>query len=110
MDRQVRQWLERAEKDDWNASARLGKYYEEGWAGVEKSEEEAEKRYKAGINHGNALSMFFDGLMLEKKPGRHSEAETLISRAASIGLPSAIKWRRENNVPPPEINPDDERQ
>jgi TPR repeat protein len=110
MDRQARQWLERAEKDDCNASARLGKYYEEGWAGVEKSEEEAEKRYKAGINQGNALSMFFDGLMLENRPGRHSEAETLISRAASMGLPSAIKWCRENNVPIPEMNPDDERQ
>ena len=110
LDRQARQWWERAEKDDWNASARLGKCYEEGWGGVEKSEEEAEKRYKAGANHGNALSMFFYGLMIEKKPGRHSEAEKLISRAAALGLPSAIKWCKENNVPFAEIKPDDEHQ
>jgi TPR repeat protein len=70
MDRNAIKWWERAEKDDWNASARLGKCYEEGWGGVEKSEGEAEKRYKEGITHGNALSMLFYGLMLEKKPGR----------------------------------------
>jgi TPR repeat protein len=108
LDRQAKQWWERAEKDDWNASARLGKYYEEGWGGLEKSPEEAEKRYKAGINHGNALSMFFYGLMIEKKPGRHNEAVKLISRAAALGLPSAIKWCKENKVPIPEIKADDE--
>src|SRR5271166_621549 len=70
LDRQARQWWERAEKDDWNASAHLGQCYEEGWGGVEKSEEEAEKRYKAGADHGNALSMFLYGLTLAKKPGR----------------------------------------
>jgi len=111
LDRQARQWWERAaDKDDWNASAHLGQFYEEGWGGVKKSDEEAEKRYKTGADHGNALSMFFYGLMIEKQPGRHSEAEKLISRAAAIGLPSAIKWCRENNVPIAEIKPEDERQ
>jgi len=103
MDRNAIKWWERAEKDDWNASARLGKCYEEGWGGVEKSEGEAEKRYKEGITHGNALSMFFYGLMLEKKPGRQSEAETLISRAAAAGFPSARKWCKENNVTVTEV-------
>src|SRR5271165_368316 len=107
LDRQARQWWERAEKDDWNASAHLGQCYEEGWGGVEKSPEEAEKRYKAGADHGNALSMFFYGLMLEKKPGRHSEAEKLISRAAAAGLQSAIKWCRENSVPVAEVRLED---
>jgi TPR repeat protein len=110
LDRQARQWWERAEKDDWNASARLGKYYEEGWGGIEKNEAEAEKRYKAGASHGNALSMFFYGLFIEKKPGRRNEAEKLISRAATAGLPSAIKWCKENKVPVAEIKPVDERQ
>ena len=110
LDRQARQWWERAEKDDWNASAHLGQCYEKGWGGVEKSAEEAEKRYKAGAEHGNTLSIFFYGLMLEKKPGRHSEAEKLISRAAAAGLPSAIKWCRENNVPIAEAKADDEHQ
>src|SRR5271165_912085 len=106
LDRQARQWWEpAAEKDDWNASAHLGQFYEEGWGGVKKSEEEAEKRYKTGADHGNALSMFFYGLMIEKKPGRHSEAGQLISRAAAIGLPSAIKWCRESNVPIAEVTP-----
>ncbi len=108
LDRRARNCWERAEKDDWNAAARLGKYYQEGWGGLEKSEEEAEKRYKAGTDHGNALSMFFYGLMLEKKPGRRSEAEKLISRAASVGLPSAIKWCKENNVPVAETKADEE--
>jgi TPR repeat protein len=98
LDRQARQWWERAEKDDWNASAHLGKCYEEGWGGVEKSEEQAEKRYKGGADNGNALSMLFYGLMIENKPGRRNEAETLISRAATAGLPSAIKWCKDNNV------------
>jgi TPR repeat protein len=98
LDRQARQWWERAEKDDWNASAHLGKCYEEGWGGVEKSEEQAEKRYKGGVDNGNALSMLFYGLLIENKPGRRNEAETLISRAATAGLPSAIKWCKDNNV------------
>ena len=83
-------WIDRPDsggnaprKDDWNAAAHLGKFYEEGWGGVEKSEEEAEIRYKGGVNHGNALSMLFYGLMIEKKPARRSEAEKLISRAAT---------------------------
>jgi TPR repeat protein len=108
LDRSAAEWWKRAEKDDWSAAAHLGKCYEEGWA-VEKSEEEAEKRYKAGRDHGNALCMFFYGLMLEKK-GRHSEAVTLISQAAAKGLPSAIKWLRDNKMPIPEIRPDDELQ
>src|SRR5580704_4105191 len=110
LDRQARQWWEHAEKDDWNAAAHLGKFYEEGWGGVEKSEEQAEIRYKGGVNHGNALSMLFYGLMIEKKPARRSEAETLISRAATAGLPSAIKWCKDNNVTFGEKRPNDDRQ
>src|SRR5271165_1878748 len=110
LDRQARQWWERAEKDDWNAAAHLGKFYEEGWGGVEKSEEQAEIRYKGGVNHGNALSMLFYGLMIERKPARRSEAETLISRAATAGLPSAIKWCKDNNVTFGEKRPYDDRQ
>jgi serine/threonine protein kinase/TPR repeat protein len=99
LDRQARRWWERAEKDDWNAAAHLGKCYEEGWGGVEKNEAEAEKRYKAGASHGNALSMFFYALFLEKKPGHRSETESLMARAAGMGLPSAVKWCKDNNVP-----------
>jgi serine/threonine protein kinase/TPR repeat protein/chaperone required for assembly of F1-ATPase len=110
LDRQARKWWERAEKEDWNASARLGKCYEEAWGGVEKNDAEAEKRYKGGTSHGNALSMFFYGLFLEKKPGRRSEVESLIAQAAAMGLPSAVKWCRENNVPFQEMKPDDVRQ
>jgi serine/threonine protein kinase/TPR repeat protein len=98
LDQQARQWWERAEKDDWNAAAHLGQCYEKGWGGVEKSEEQAEKRYKAGVDHANRLCMFFYGLMIEKKPGRRSEAEALITRAANAGLPSAIQWCKEKNV------------
>jgi hypothetical protein len=36
--------------------------------------------------------------MIEKKPGRRSEAEVLITKAAAAGLPSAIKWCKEKNV------------
>jgi TPR repeat protein len=110
LDRQARQWWERAaEKEDWNASARLGQCYAEGWGGVEKSEEEAEKRYQEGVNHGNALSMFFYGLLIEKKPDRRTQAETLISQAATAGLPSAIKWCKENKVNFSEAKSEDER-
>jgi TPR repeat protein len=98
LDRQARQWWERAEKDDWNAAAHLAQCYEKGWGGVEKSEEQAEKRYKAGVDRGNRLSMFFYGLMIEKKQGRRSDAEALISRAATAGLPSAIQWCKNKNV------------
>jgi len=106
LDRRARRWWERAEKDDWNASAHLGKCYEEGWGG-EKNEAEAEKRYKAGASHGNALSMFLYGLFLEKKPGHRSETESLMVRAAAMGLPSAIKWCKENSVPIQETKADD---
>ena len=69
--RQARQWWEgAAEKGDWNASAYLGQQYELGIGGVERNEEEAEQRYKAGASHGNPLSLFFSGLFLEKKPER----------------------------------------
>jgi TPR repeat protein len=98
LDRQARQWWEKAEKDDWNAAAHLGKCYEEGWSGVEKNETEAEKRYKAGVDHGNALSMLFYGLMIQSQPERRAEGESLISRAATVGLPSAIKWCKDHNV------------
>jgi TPR repeat protein len=108
LDRQARRWWERAEKDDWNASAHLGKCYEEGWGGVERNEAEAEKRYKAGASHGNALSMFFYALILEKRPGQRSETESLMVRAAAMGLPSAAKWCKENNVPIQETKADEE--
>jgi TPR repeat protein/tRNA A-37 threonylcarbamoyl transferase component Bud32 len=109
-ERQARIWWERAaEKGDWNASAHLGQYYEEGRGGVPKSEQEAEKRYKEGINHGNASSMFLYGLLIEKEPGRHSEAETFISQAATLGLGSAKTWCKENNVNFTEVAPGDER-
>jgi serine/threonine protein kinase/TPR repeat protein len=99
LDRQARQYWERAAKDDWNAAAHLGKCYEEGWSGVDKNEAQAEKLYKGGVEHGNALSMLFYGLMIQNKPGRRPEAENLISRAAAVGIPSAIKWCKDNNVP-----------
>jgi len=99
LDRQARRWWERAENSDWNASARLAKCYEEGWGSLEKNDEEAEKRYKAGASHGNALSLFFYGLFLEKKPERKSESAKLIAQAAEMGLPSAAKWCKDNNVP-----------
>jgi TPR repeat protein len=109
LDRQARQWWERAsDKEDWNATAHLGKCYEEGWGGVEKSEEQAEKFYKKGVDHGNALSMLFYGLMIQNKPGRRTEAENSISRAATVGLPSAVKWCKDNNIPFGEKKPDDD--
>jgi TPR repeat protein len=90
--RQARQWWERAaEKDDWNASAQLGQMYEKGLGGLRKNEEEAEKRYKEGVNHGNELSMFFYGLLIDRR-GWHAEARRLISQAAMAGIPSAIRW------------------
>jgi serine/threonine protein kinase/TPR repeat protein len=100
LDREAGKWYERAAaKGDWNASARLGRFYENGWGGLEKSDEEAEKRYQEGVKQANPLSMFFYGqFLIEKKPDRRSEAETLISQAASAGVPSAIKWCKENKV------------
>jgi serine/threonine protein kinase len=110
LDRQAREWWERAAKEgDWNASARLGQFYAEGSGGVEKNEAEAEKRYQEGVNHGNALSMFLYGLLIEKEPGRRAEAETLMREAAAGGLPSAVKWCKENNVTFTEARSDDER-
>ena len=98
--RQATAWWTRAdEKGDWNASAHLGQCYELGWGGIQKDEAEAEKRYKDGVDHGNAISMFFYGLFINKKFGRHAEAANWISRAAAAGLPSAVKWCKDNNVP-----------
>jgi serine/threonine protein kinase/TPR repeat protein len=108
-DRQARDWWEQAAaKEDWNAVARLGQFYQEGWGGLQKNEAEAEKRYQEGAEHGNVLSMFFYGLLIEKKPGRRGEAEGLISKAASAGLPSAEKWCSENNVTFSEVRSDDQ--
>ena len=107
-DRQAREWWERAAaKEDWNAMARVAQCYQEGWGGLPKNESEAEKRYEQGVEHGNVLSMFFYGLLIEKKPGRRAEAEGLISKAASAGLPSAEKWCSENNVTFSEVRSDD---
>jgi serine/threonine protein kinase/TPR repeat protein len=100
-------WEQAAAKDDWNAMARVGQCYQEGWGGLQKNEAEAEKRYQMGVEHGNVLSMFFYGLLIEKKPGRRSEAEGLISKAASAGLPSAEKWCSENNVTFSEVRLDE---
>jgi serine/threonine protein kinase/TPR repeat protein len=107
-DRQAREWWERAAaKEDWNAMARVAQCYQEGWGGLPKNESEAEKRYEQGVEHGNVLSMFFYGLLIEKKPGRRTEAEGLISKAASAGLPSAEKWCSENNVTFSEVRSDE---
>jgi serine/threonine protein kinase/TPR repeat protein len=107
-DKQARAWWEQAAaKEDWNATARLGQCYAEGWGGLQKNEAEAEKRYQAGVEHGNVLSMFFYGLLIEKRPGRRAEAENLISKAASAGLPSAEKWCSENNVTFTELRSDE---
>jgi TPR repeat protein len=78
--------------------ARLGQCYQEGRGGLQKNEEEAEKLYKEGADHGNVLSLFLYGLLIAKKPERSNEAEALIKKAASAGLSSAIKWCKENNV------------
>jgi serine/threonine protein kinase/TPR repeat protein len=108
-DRQARDWWEQAAaKQDWNAMARLGQFYQEGWGGLQKNEAEAEKRYREGADHGNVLSMFFYGLLIDKKPGRKAEAEDLIGKAASAGLPSAEKWCSENNVTFSEVRLDDQ--
>ena len=107
-DKQAREWWEQAAaKEDWNATARLGQCYAQGWGGLQKNEAEAEKRYQTGVEHGNVLSMFFYGLLIEKRPGRRAEAENLISKAASAGLPSAEKWCSENNVTFTELRSDE---
>jgi uncharacterized protein len=107
-DKQAREWWEQAAaKEDWNATARLGQCYAEGWGGLQKNEAEAEKRYQAGVEHGNVLSMFFYGLLIEKRPGRRADAENLIGKAASAGLPSAEKWCSENNVTFTELRSDE---
>ena len=108
-DRQARVWWEQAAaKQDWNAMAHLGQCYQEGWGGLQKNETEAEKHYQAGAEHGNVLSMFLYGLLIEKKPGQRSEAEEMIGKAASAGLPSAEKWCSENNVTFSEVRSDEQ--
>ena len=107
-ERQAREWWEQAAaKEDWNALARLGQCYQEGWGGLQKNEAEAEKRYQQGAQHGNVLSMFLYGVLIQKKPERRAEAEDLISKAASAGLPSAEKWCSENNVTFSEVRSDE---
>jgi TPR repeat protein len=108
--RQARIWWEKAANGDWNAVAHLGQFYEVGVGGVEKNEEEAERLYQEGASHGNALSMFFYGLLIDKKPGRHADAEKFIKLAATAGIPSARKWCKEHDVSFPEAVPDDDRQ
>src|SRR5258708_34429849 len=73
---QARQWWERAaEKNDWNASARLGQFYQEGLGGLTKSDEQAERLYREGIKHENNLSKYWDALyLIEKKRDLRSEA------------------------------------
>lgn len=108
LDRQARAWWERStEKGDWYAAAHLGQFYEEGRGGVEKNDQEAEKLYKKGIDHSNSLCLYNDGLLLAKKSDRRSEAESLMSQAASAGQPKARAWCRENNVAFTEVKADD---
>jgi len=70
----------------------------------------AEQPFSRGASHGNALSLFFYGLFLEKKPERKSEAPKLIAQAAEMGLPSAAKWCKDNNVAFQESKGEDDRQ
>jgi TPR repeat protein len=107
LESEARQWWEKsAAKGNYYALAHLGQMMEKGIAGYEKNEEEAEKRYKEGIRHGNPLSMFYYGLMLGKKPDRQDESETWIGRAAAMGLAAAITWLGEHHLPIPEKKTD----
>ena len=112
LDVQARQWWQRAaDKNDWNASARLGLFYQEGLGGLKQSDEEAEKRFQNGIKHENNLSKYYYAqFLLEKKPDRRSEAESLMGQAATAGIPSARTWCKENHVNFSEAVTDDERQ
>jgi len=109
---QARQWWERAaEKNDWSASARLGQFYQAGLGGLTKSDEQAERLYQEGVKHGNTLSKYYYALFLiEKKPDRRSEAEDLMSQAATAGVQSARKWCEQNNVKLNKAVPDVEQQ
>jgi serine/threonine protein kinase len=109
---QARHWWERAtEKEDWNAAARLGLFYQEGLGGLKKSSEEAEKRYQEGVKHENNLSKYYYAqFLLEKKPERRSEAENLMSQAATAGIQSARIWCKANKVSFTEALPEDEQQ
>jgi serine/threonine protein kinase/TPR repeat protein len=107
LESEARQWWEKsAAKGNYYALAHLGQMMEKGIGGYEKNEEEAEKRYKEGIRHGNPLSMFYYGLMLGKKPDRQNESETWIGRAAAMGLAAAISWLGEHHLPIPEKKTD----
>ena len=107
LESEARQWWEKsAAKGNYYALAHLGQMMEKGVGGYEKNEEEAEKRYKEGIRHGNPLSMFYYGLMLGKKPDRQNESETWIGRAAAMGLAAAISWLGEHHLPIPDKKTD----
>jgi TPR repeat protein len=97
---QARQWWERAAaQNDWNASARLGLFYQEGLGGLTKSDEQAERLYQEGVKHESNLSKYYyASFLLEKKPDRRNEAENLMSQAAAAGIPSARIWCEQNNV------------
>ena len=107
---QARQWLERAAaKGDWTATARLGQFYQEGLGGLTKSDEQAEKLYQEAIKHDNPLSKYWYALFLiQKKPDRRSEAENLMSQAATAGMQSARIWCEQNNAKFDKPIPDDE--
>jgi TPR repeat protein len=107
---QARQWWERAAaKDDWTATARLGTFYQEGLGGLTKSDKQAEKLYQEAIKHENTLGKYWYALFLiEKKPDRRSEAENLMSQAATAGVQSARTWCEQNNVTFNKVVPDDE--
>jgi TPR repeat protein/tRNA A-37 threonylcarbamoyl transferase component Bud32 len=112
LDVEARHWWERAaEKDDWNASARLALFYQEGLGGLKKSAEEAEKRYQEGIKHENNLSKYYYAqFLIEMKPDRRGEAENLMSQAATAGIQSAKIWCKANNVIFAEVLTDDQQQ
>jgi serine/threonine protein kinase/TPR repeat protein len=107
---QARQWWERAaEKNDWNASARLGQFYQAGLGGLTKSDEQAERLYQEGVKHENTLSKYYyASFLLEKKPDRRAEAEDLMSQAATAGVSSARIWCEQNHVKFNKAGPDDE--
>jgi TPR repeat protein len=97
---QARQWWERAAaKNDWTATARLGLFYQQGLGGLTKNDEQAEKFYQEAVKHENTLGKYWYALFLvEKKPDRRSEAENLMSEAATAGMQSARNWCEQNDV------------
>ncbi|MBV9875897.1 MAG: PEGA domain-containing protein, partial [Verrucomicrobia bacterium] len=107
---QARQWWERAAaKNDWTATARLGLFYQQGLGGLTKSDEQAEKFYQEAIKHENTLAKYWYALFLiEKHPDRRSEAEDLMSQAATAGMQSARNWCEQNDVKFNQAAPADE--